>query len=151
MVVRRNYSPVNLYYLISFDSLLVKAKQLRRFTEPDSTEDRILADVQDEVTNFKARCNLRPEDRKGSAWAEAYRIELLLLLAEPPGRLVPELGYRLSIAEALGVKGIDSLQAEFPFAVTRKGEESGVGVCPHIQMEEDLMIVRKTQRLLIKK
>ena len=138
------------------DSLLVRARQLRRFVKSGSAEDRILTDVQDEIANFRVRCNLRPEERKGSAWAEAYRIELLLLLAEPPGRLIPELEYRLSIAEDIGVKGIASLQTGFQLATTRKTGENGLGQCPYIEMEEDLRFilietVRKTQRLLIKK
>jgi hypothetical protein len=137
------------------DSLLVRARQLRQFVKSGSTEDRILVDVHDEIAHFRARCNLRPDERKGSAWAEAYRIELLLLLAEPPERLIPELEYRLLIAEDIGVKGIAGLRAEF-LNITNKDGENGLGGCSYIRMEDDLRFilietVRKTQRFLIKK
>jgi len=55
-------------------------------------------------------CDKQAAYSKNRAWTEAYRIELLLLLAEPPARLIPELEYRLSRAEVIGLENAANLR-----------------------------------------
>ena len=94
------------------DSLFLKAKLLAQLTELDSAEEKILVEVGHEIASFRSP-NTRSLYWKSAAWAQAYRIELLLLLAEPASRLVPELEYRLSQADDIGVKGIERLKGTF--------------------------------------
>jgi hypothetical protein len=94
------------------DSLFLKAKLLKQLTDPGGTEENVLTEVSHEIASFKAP-NTGSLYWKSGAWAQAYRIELLLLLAEPVTRLAPELEYRLSQADDIGVKGIDRLKATF--------------------------------------
>jgi hypothetical protein len=138
------------------DTLLVRARLLKNLVEPASAEDRVLEEVRNEIANFNARCNLPLQDRKRSAWAEAYRIELLLLLAEPGSRLSQELEYRLSYAEDIGVRGTTNMRTMFQQATTGKllkdGGTSGLDNNEECDLRFLLIeTVRKTQWHLIKK
>jgi hypothetical protein len=77
------------------DSLFLKAKLLKQLTEVGSAEEQVLVDVARELDSFRPP-NAGSLYWKSGAWAQAYRIELLLLIAEPVNRLIPELEYRLS-------------------------------------------------------
>ena len=71
-----------------------------------SVEEEILAEAWHAIATFgigNDKHDKQAPDSQNSAWTEAYRIELLLLLVEPPARLIPELEYRLSQAEVLGL------------------------------------------------
>ncbi len=92
-------------------SLLVRSRYLKEVVEPGSPEDNILSEARHELSGFNV-CDMASGSWKACAWGEAFRIELLLLMAEPAGCVVSALDYRLSIAESVGVKNIKCLKAE---------------------------------------
>lgn len=92
------------------NSLLIKASLLRQCVEKGSVEDKILADARHAIATFGIGNDNQGKYCKSRAWTEAYRIELLLLLAEPPARLIPELEYRLSQAEVIGLGHVVNLR-----------------------------------------
>src|SRR5271155_1084365 len=69
------------------NSLLVRAKLLE---DLGSVEEKILAEARDAIATFSIEHDKQAAYWKSKAWIEAYRIEMLLLLAEPPARLIPE-------------------------------------------------------------
>jgi hypothetical protein len=71
-----------------------------------------LTEVRHEIANFNVDCNRGSASWKTCAWGDAFRIELLLLLAEPASCVIDELDYRLSMAESIGVKNLKCLEAE---------------------------------------
>lgn len=102
--------PRDLFLSQFLSSLLVRAKLLEQRVESGSAEEKILADARYAIANFSVGTEKPAARSKSRAWTEAYRIELLLLLAETPARLIPELEYRLSEAEAIGLGNVASLR-----------------------------------------
>jgi hypothetical protein len=76
--------------------LLARTRLLEALVEPGSPEYGVVFEVREEIVSFGSRFNLSSEDSKCSAWSEAHRLQLLLLLAEPGERLIPELEYHLT-------------------------------------------------------
>jgi hypothetical protein len=90
--------------------LLARTRLLEALVESGSPEHGVVFEVRKEIANLASRLNLSSEDAQCSAWCEAHRLQLLLLLAEPAERLIPELEYYLRIADNLGVKEIADLR-----------------------------------------
>jgi len=90
------------------NSLSVRAKVLEECVDLGSAEETILTDAQRAIATFSIGNDKKYS--KNRAWTDAYRIELLLLLAEPPNRLIPELQYRLSQAESIGLRNVAELR-----------------------------------------
>jgi hypothetical protein len=87
------------------------------------------------IAKFDSRHNLRSEDGRRSAWTEAYRIELLLLLAEPAARLTHELEYRLAMADSIGVTYVANLRIAYEQAINRRPSDEGKKACYDSELE----------------
>ena len=122
------------------DSLLVRTRLLKRLAQNGSFEDKICGEVLRELERFDVGCNRRSEHGRISAWTEAYAIELHLLLAEPKWRLIPEIEYRLSVAEDVGVRNIESLRTAYQQAKCPKSCQDEFGAA-HIFREDDLRFI----------
>jgi hypothetical protein len=94
------------------DSLFIRAQLLKSLVEQNTADERLLSHIRRDIANFNAGSNRQSLFWKNSAWTEAYRIELLLMLVEPVECLTAEIEYRLGVAESIGVKDIKSLRAE---------------------------------------
>jgi hypothetical protein len=138
------------------DSLVVRTHLLKNLVKPSSYEDNILVQVRHELASFNAGCNRRSVYWKTAAWTQAYRIESLLLLAEPADRLVPELEYRLGVAEDYGVNDTSGLRRAFQQATSNKNVESEKIKSSELELEGNLRsilveTVTRTQWQMIKK
>jgi len=103
-------APLHCLLLENFrDALLVKGALLEELVKPGSDEARILSEVKREITTFAPEADDQSLDSKTKAWAEFCRMELFLMLAVPISHLYPEVQYRLSVAEKLGVKDTQCL------------------------------------------
>lgn len=94
------------------NSLFVRAEMLGRCVH-GSDEARILREARLAIDNLRTGEDQPTAYSTNKAWTEAYGIELLLLLAEPKDRLIPELEYRLSRAEATGVEHAADLRKAY--------------------------------------
>lgn len=92
------------------NSLSIKVEYLSQLIEKGSHAQKILSKVRNGIANFKDESKLGYYDRRNSAWTNAYRLELLLALAEPSERLVPELEARLAQADEEKVVGAARLR-----------------------------------------
>jgi hypothetical protein len=138
------------------DSLLVRTHLLKNLVKPGSYEDKILVQVRQELASFNAGCNRRSVYWKTAAWTQAYRIEALMLLAEPAERLVPELEYRLGVAEDYGVNDTSGLRRAFQQATSSKNVEAEKVKSSELELEGNLRsilveTITRTQWQMIKK
>jgi hypothetical protein len=120
------------------NSLLVRAKLLKQCVDLGSAEEEILAEARHAIANFSIGTDKQAAYWKNRAWTEAYRIELLLLLAEPPARLIPELEYRLSRAEAIGLANGANLRNAYQRLTSSMGTEDQKSILADHNLEINL-------------
>ncbi len=132
-------------------SLLVRARLLKEVVEHGSPEDKLLNEVRREIESFDV-CDMGSAYWKTCAWGEAFRIELLLLMAEPAGCMVGELDYRLAVADSIGARNIKCLKAER--AKLPPGISEEIKQDKHLRCEVKMLLletVKATQWQLTKK
>ncbi len=87
----------------------VRIRRLEPFAEPDPVRKKLLSDIQTALagfgTNYRATGN--------QAWCEAYRLERMMTLVEPPENLVSEIDRRLGEAAEEKVQSVGRLHANF--------------------------------------
>jgi hypothetical protein len=137
-------------------SLLARTRLLETWVEPGTPEQDVVFEVREKIASFDSWVNLSSEDGKCSAWSEAHRLQLLLLLAEPGERLISELEYHLRIADKIGVKEIADLRLAAHEAISCRVGGISKTICWSRALEVDLRfilieVISKIQRQFIKK
>src|SRR5262245_18672908 len=86
------------YFLSAIE---VRAKLLQQLlpADPSDPQQKIVAEVRHKIATFNQWCPLKGHNWRNSAWCDAYRLELMLALAEPTTKLVSELEQRLDEAD----------------------------------------------------
>ncbi|NEJ15744.1 hypothetical protein GR211_00045 [Rhizobium leguminosarum] len=92
------------------NGLWIKVEYLAELVENGSSAHKILVKVRNGIAEFRDERRLHYHERMNSAWTNAFRLELLLALAEPPKRLLPELQARLAQADEEKVAGAARLR-----------------------------------------
>jgi hypothetical protein len=83
------------YFLSTLD---VRVRRIPRSVSADEAKSGILSEIQGSLKSFRANFPMVAGGQNDPAWNEAYRIERLIALIEPPEDLWPELKQR--VAEA---------------------------------------------------
>jgi hypothetical protein len=86
-----------LAYLLT--AIEVRAKLIQELLPADSPQQRIACEVRRKIATFDKWCPHDNANWKNLAWCDAYRLELMLALAEPLSKLVTELELRLAEAK----------------------------------------------------
>lgn len=84
-------------YMLS--AIEVRAKLIKHLLPADAPQQETVNEVQRRIATFERRCPSKGPNWRNIAWCEAYRLELLLALAEPVDKLVTELELRLDEAD----------------------------------------------------
>ena len=90
-------------------ALNVRATWLQSRTTVDSADSEYLEDIKNCIHNLR-EIN---EVSRDNAWTEAYSLERMLSLVEPPGTLLPEIRRRLDKAESERVAAVPRLRSAF--------------------------------------
>lgn len=102
-------SDMMLTYFISM--LGVRVKRLEPWIANDPVKLRILSETQAAVSSFDQRFHSKKQAI--AAWCEAYRLERLLALVEPPENLISEIQRRLDEADEEKVPVITRLRTNY--------------------------------------
>jgi hypothetical protein len=102
-------------------TLAVRALQIKPTVLGDPTREALFAELQTSIDTFPKRFSASSAPANHSAWTEAYRLERMLALVEPPSNLVAEL--KRQTAEAIderipaASRLVTALEAALPVAV----------------------------------
>jgi hypothetical protein len=102
-------------------TLSVRALQIKPTVSGDPVREALFAELQTSLDTFSARFNASAAPANHGAWTEAYRLERVLALVEPPANLVAEL--KRQTAEAVderipaASRLIAAIEAALPIAV----------------------------------
>jgi hypothetical protein len=96
------------YFLSALD---VRTQRIASTTEGDETKKAVLAEIQGSLRDFRTKYSMTDSEQNHPAWNEAYRLERLLALIEPPELLWPELKRRIGEAADEKLRSLTRLTA----------------------------------------
>jgi hypothetical protein len=101
--------------------LAVRALQVQPTVSGDPARQALFAELQSSLDTFSSRFSASAAPANDAAWTEAYRMERVLALVEPPSNLVAELKRQTAEAVEEGIPAasrlVTALEAALPVSV----------------------------------